>query len=193
MIGIDEVFEARIASGGDDLVELTKDRGLGLLVLDDRLDHHLAILEPADVGGELEGLEGLDLVGRVEFAGLDRTSERLLDPGPPGGRRFVGGLDHDRVDSGPGRHLGDSGAHQPGADDAESGDAGGGAIGECGHGQQSGRGRTHRHGSGCGQHDLVLLLLVARRCLLDRGELLLGERGAGRPGPFGRADQPAAR
>ena len=41
VIGIDDVFEARIASGGSDVVGAPEDLLLHLGVLDDRLDHEI--------------------------------------------------------------------------------------------------------------------------------------------------------
>ncbi len=84
MIGIDDVLDARIASGlVDDRVECGEHVDLDRLVLGDRLDHQIPVGEGREFGREGQpGQRGV-AVRRVELAVADRAVERR-------GRRAVG-------------------------------------------------------------------------------------------------------
>ena len=112
-IGIDEVFEARIASAGSTLVGAAEDVRLHGRVLDDGLDHQVGrdeLVHGLDarehlvrVGAALLGEPAEALPHRAEAA-LDRAGVRIVERDPPAGA---------------GDDLGDAAAHLAGADDED--------------------------------------------------------------------------
>ena len=60
---------------GDDLVQRAEDGDLGLLRLEDRLDHELPIAKVADVGREPDRLEGPVALPLRELAAPQGTGE----------------------------------------------------------------------------------------------------------------------
>ncbi len=116
VIEIEEVLEAKITSGAQTLVELLKDRDLGVLVLHYRFDHEidrrqfLEVRRDADAGQHAVALFGL------EAAALDHAIEILANAVEAALARLGGYVGHHHGDSGLGRDLRDPGAHLAGAD-----------------------------------------------------------------------------
>ncbi len=121
MIGIEEVLDSE--DGGvvnHHLVEFGEHGELVGFVLDDGLDHHLAVGHVLQVGGVADaGLNFGDLIVR-QVPGLSGPLHGHLDSA-------LGGVDHRSVDlpeqhipTGKGAHLGDSATHEPAADDPDS-------------------------------------------------------------------------
>ena len=108
---------------GDDLVQRAEDGDLGLLRLEDRLDHELPIAKVADVGREPDRLEGPVALLLRKLAAPQGAGERRIDSAPPAIEGVVVHLAHDHVEPGPGADLGDARAHQPAAHDADPFDA----------------------------------------------------------------------
>ena len=110
-IGMEEVFDARIASGGSDLVRLPEDLLFDLGVLDDRFDHQLRLDDPVD------RLDARKHPGRVGSALL----RELLEAAPHGLQAPLDGAGSSVVQGHAaarcGQHLGDTTAHLAGADD----------------------------------------------------------------------------
>ena len=116
-IGIEDVFEARIASGGSSLVRAPEEILLDVRVLDHGLDHQVGRDE---IGDDLDPLEDPD---RIRAALLSE----LLEASPHGLERVLGRT-RERVVEGDsaarcGQDLGDAAAHLPGADDENVGEA----------------------------------------------------------------------
>ena len=115
-----DVLVARIVCVGADAVELGEEVLLGGEVLDDRLEHEVAVGELAEVGDRAHPAEHRVALGGVELAPLDLLGERLLEAGD---HRVGGALrpaaQHD-LDAGLGRDLGDARAHDPRTDDADA-------------------------------------------------------------------------
>ena len=121
MIGIDEVLDASTASGSvTTCVEFGEDLGLDLLVLDDGLHDELTVGEVAEVGGEAQPPSGLLPLALGDLAAAHAAVERPQDAGAAGRREFAGLLEHQHVDMRAGAHLGDTCAHDAGADHADA-------------------------------------------------------------------------
>ena len=115
VIGIDDVLDARIASGGRTSVGAPEDVLLHVRVLDDRLDHEIGGDELVDAGHARRARRRVArrpsrracveaLLASRSSAALDRARSLVVErDAPPGGR-------HD---------LGDAAAHLPGADDED--------------------------------------------------------------------------
>ena len=100
MIGIDEVFEARMASSSSTIaVERGEHGHLGGLLLDHRLEDDLSVVEVAQVGREANALEGKLAVLGVELSPPDGPFERGVDTGPAPLQRRVVDLAHDYVEA----------------------------------------------------------------------------------------------
>ena len=104
---------------GADAVELGEQVLLGGEVLDDRLEHEVALGELAEVGDSSDPCEHGVAVGRLELAPLHLLGERLLEPGD---HRVGGALrpapQHD-LDPGLGRDLRNARAHDARAHDPD--------------------------------------------------------------------------
>ncbi len=111
VIGIDDVFEARIAVGRKNLVCAPEDRLLHVGVLDDRLDQEVGFDDLAHRGHALEHVtrSGATLLGELAEA-LLHGEERTLDRS----RHLV--VERDPPPRG-GHHLCDAAAHLASADD----------------------------------------------------------------------------
>ena len=122
VIGIDEVFEARIASGGSTSVGGAEELLLRSGVLDDRLDHEVGRHELGGLrdahedlvrGGAALRLQPLEARAHGLETALDRSREGIVQQHlPPRG----------------GDDLGDSGAHLAGADDEDALEAHRGSV-----------------------------------------------------------------
>ena len=119
MIGMLDVFDASTASGSVMTSSSSaKISRLDGLVLDDRLDHQLAVGQVGQVGGERQLGQRRVALALGELARADAALQRLGDAVAARGDQRLGRLvDHD-VDAGARGHLGDAGAHLSGADDA---------------------------------------------------------------------------
>src|SRR5581483_1264400 len=104
----------------DGLVDPPEDLELLGLVLDDRLDHELAVGELGEVGRVAQAGEGAVPVGLGQLAGPDGPVERRLDPLAAGVEGALVDLPDDDVETGPGADLGDPGTHEAAAHDADS-------------------------------------------------------------------------
>ena len=96
-----------------DAVELAEEVLLGGEVLDDGLDHEVALGEAPEVGDRAHPAEDGGALGVVELAAVDLLGQRLLEARH---HRVGGGLrpapQHDLVPGLPG-NLGDAAAHDP--------------------------------------------------------------------------------
>ena len=102
-----------------DAVELGEEVLLGCEVLDDRLQHEVALGELAEVGHRADPTEHRGALGVLEAALLDLAPERLLEPRDHRvGRRLGAAAEHD-LETGLARDLGDSRAHDPRPDHPE--------------------------------------------------------------------------
>ena len=119
VIEIEEVFEARIASGPQRRVELREELLLDPLVLDDRLDDEVGSGERLELDRAGQSRErGRLLLGRA-FAPGNLAVEVFLDGGARFGEQGLENVDeHDRA-SGCRGHVRDPAAHLAGADDAD--------------------------------------------------------------------------
>ena len=83
-IGIDDVFDASMAVVAQQPVEALERVDLGLLVLDDRLDHDVARRERVEVGRPLDALQravaSSSSACRPSTARVDRLLDALLGP-----------------------------------------------------------------------------------------------------------------
>ena len=98
---------------GADAVELGEEVLLRGEVLDDRLDHEVALAQLAEVGDRAHPAEHRVALVGVELAPVDLLGQRLLEPRD---HRVGGALgpaaQHD-LEAGLGRDLGDARAHDP--------------------------------------------------------------------------------
>ena len=113
VIGIDDVFEARIAASGSMLVRAAEDLLLHRRVLDDGLDHQVGGDELVDGGDPAEHLVGIGaaLLGELLEALAHRREAAL-------GRARRGVVERDAA-AGGGDDLRDAAAHLAGADDED--------------------------------------------------------------------------
>ena len=94
-------------------------RPLFVLVLDDGLDHPIAIGDRLEVVDAAQPSDRLVGGGRLELAALDPASERALDAPRGGLGRRLADLDQGDVEPGPDADLGDPRPHDPAADDPD--------------------------------------------------------------------------
>ena len=111
VIGIDEVFEARIAAVGKDPVRATEEILLHGRVLDDRLDHQVGGHQLVDGGDSPEHLV------RVGAALLGEPLEALAHRRQTAIRRAGKSVVKRDATAGGGHDLRDAAAHLPRADD----------------------------------------------------------------------------
>ena len=105
------------AVGLDDLLQLGEQLALGGEVLDDALDHEVAVGEPAEVvGGGDAGERGV-AVGLLELALGHLPVEVAGHAGHDGLGALLAARSHDHVEAGAGGHLDQPRAHDPRADD----------------------------------------------------------------------------
>ena len=101
------------------LVELREDRGLDVVVLDDRLDHQLTAGQRVQLRRPADAVTQLGYIRRRELAGGQRAIQRrvqaLTRVHEP---RRVGLIEH-HGDRGARRRLRDAGPHEPCANDAD--------------------------------------------------------------------------
>ena len=106
-----EVFVASDGVGPADPVEVGEELTLRLQLLDDRLDHEVAVRQVVELGGQGQPADGLVPRALVELALLDLAREEVRDPAV----RLLGELERhlaaDRIDAGLDAELRDSGAH----------------------------------------------------------------------------------
>ena len=119
VIGSVEVLERKDDVVADDGLDLADDLGLYFSVLEHRLDHQVAILQRAVIGGRRDARQQFVALGAFHAAFHHAVGKRLVQAG----LALVGGLlvavdEHDGKARG-GAHLGDAGAHEAGADDAD--------------------------------------------------------------------------
>ena len=126
---------------------------LGREILDDRLEHEVAVAQLTEVGDRAHpGEHGVAFAG-VELAPLDLLGERLLEPGDHGvGGALSPAAQHD-LDPGLGRDLRDARAHDPGTHDANPLDRHQPLLAAVGRerlpaGSADGPGRPHPAGTG---------------------------------------------
>ena len=118
-----EVFVARIASGAADPVELGEELPLRAELLDDRLDHEVAVGQVAELGREREPRRRAS--SRAPCSSWPFSTLRVRKwpirsraPSPSS----CGHLAADRVDAGLDAELRDPGAHRAEPDDADAAD-----------------------------------------------------------------------
>jgi hypothetical protein len=107
---------------GDHLVPLTEDLQFHLPVLGDGLDDELPVRQCVRVVGE--GEPGLVAVGLGELPAPRTAIEGGGDAAAAGGGRLGSRFGHGHIETAHCGDLGDAGAHEAAADDAETGDAG---------------------------------------------------------------------
>ena len=108
--------------GPADPVELGEELALRLELLDDRLDHEVAVGERLELGRRRQPRNGRVAIGLLELALLDLAREEVPDPA---GRRLAELGRHlaaDRVVAGLDRELRDAAAHGAEADHADRAD-----------------------------------------------------------------------
>ena len=119
MTEIDEVFVASTQSSPTTASRSRNSASLRLGVLDDRLDHQAAaggVVEPGTA--TMRAAIGLRL-GRVELALRGEAVERRGELRDGGGGGAFARVEQLHGVAGLGRHLGDAGAHDAGADDED--------------------------------------------------------------------------
>ena len=122
MIGSAEVLVARMASSGDDVVELLEERDLRRKLLDDRLDAEIALRKILEARGEgQQAVDPLDVLV-AELPGFAAALERRTHPALTGGQLLGSRLGDQGPDAVAGTHFSDPRAHQPGADDPHAPD-----------------------------------------------------------------------
>ena len=117
-IGIAEVFDARIASGADEAVELGEHLALRLELLDDRLDHEIAVGQVGELGREGQPAERRVplLGGRLAF--LDGAANVVRDRLSGAFAELLADLAPDRLEPGLRGDLRDARTHRAQADDS---------------------------------------------------------------------------
>ena len=118
-----EVFVARIAPSFDDAVELAEQVLLRREVLDDRLEHEIAVGQLLEVADGVHAAEHGVALGRFELAPLDLLGEGLLQARDHRVRRGLRTAPQHDLDAGLGGDLRDAGTHDPGTDDSQALDA----------------------------------------------------------------------
>ena len=117
----DEVLVARMVSGPTIPSSVRKSSCFSGQLLDDRLDHELAVLDLAEVGGEVIRSNSAVLVLLRQLPALDRPVRRVLDVLAAALERVVVQLDTDHLVAVAGEDLGDAGAHGAESDHADGG------------------------------------------------------------------------
>ena len=120
VIGIDEVFDARIACGAHHLADLGEDRALDLLAFGRGLDDQVALAHRRRAFDRLDPAERLVHRGFVELALLDRAGELARDPGLARVGALLRHVGQQHVIAGLRRHLRDPRAHLSRPDHADA-------------------------------------------------------------------------
>ena len=122
VIEIEEVFDARMACGGQIRSELAEELLLDFLVLDDRLDDRVGLPESVEVGGRRQPAEGRGFVLRAALALGHLAIEILVDRGPGLLEQRLRDVDEDHRATRSGRDMGDAPAHLSPADHTQGAD-----------------------------------------------------------------------
>ena len=114
----DEVFDAMMQCGADHRLDLRVGLLLDLDVLDDRLDHQIAVLQVGVLrrAGEVAERRRLRVLG--DLALRRRRRQELVDAAEPLLQHVLVHFEHDGLEPGRRRHLRDARAHQPAAEHA---------------------------------------------------------------------------
>ena len=108
----DEVFERKIGAIADDPLERRIGRALFVEVLDDRLDHQIALAQVVEAGGSGERRERLLAHLGGNFALRHPIVEELADAAEALLEKRVVDLPDDGLIAGGRAHLRDAGTHQ---------------------------------------------------------------------------------
>ena len=120
-IEIVDVFDARIAPGfRQGPISRRKEGRLGRLVLDDRLDHDIAIREAGVRRRGRESPQSLHELFGLQLSLLDAAFQRLCDRGDPLFERRLGDVDEHGIDAAQQMRSRDAGAHDAGPDHADA-------------------------------------------------------------------------
>ena len=119
VIGSVEVLEPKIVSLADHLLRLGDHFFLDLAVLEYRLDDEVAILERAVIGSRRYARQQRIAVGGRGAAAIDLVGGELLRMRLAFVGQFLIAVDEHHVDAGERADIGDAGAHEAGAEDAD--------------------------------------------------------------------------
>ena len=119
VIGSVEVLEPKTMFVADHGLGFGDRVGLDLAVLEHRLDHQVAVLQRAVIGGRRDARQQRVALRRLVAALVDLVGQALLQNGLALVGALLVAVDQHHVEARLRADIGDAGAHEAGADDAD--------------------------------------------------------------------------